>query len=849
MKKIIIIAALLFGFMLYAQAPEFDYVMLGKKTTTEKLAIDTSDTTKAYLCFDTTLGQLQINYGLGWLNVGGSGSESTAWGNIPGTLSDQTDLQAALDNKLEESALIDLGNADSPSISNGWLIVKSNANNIVTYEEDLIFEDVPSKNSTILRFSDTFVSQFNSKLNSSQLIDDDTFATATSTNIPSAESVKVYVDANSGGFDPSSDQTITGDWTFENSITDPDSYGLKATQTGYEGKGIMIESSGDEGIGMFIETQGENGRNISLQSYGDNSVGLEVIGSSTKSNIISSGGVDHTGYFYEGYNYSSGTVFSVDKDGNVTGTSFTGDGSGLTNLPSSGSGHTIQENGVDKTDRANLNFKYGFTADDNSGNNSTDIAVDSTVVQVWDPQTQYRYPKWVGLQDDYDTLFPSGHGNREVVILDAEPEPINFTDLDDTPSTYTADKWVKVNSAGNALEFVDAPSGGSSSIDWQGEWVSQNYTVDQAVSYNGSSYICILNTVSNEVPTNTTYWDVLAEKGDTGATGSATGDVQLGFLHFNEFSDKFVIDLDAETITMDGYTCSILKSDGLILETPTTDQVLDFSTFNTNNVMVFIYWDDADNLFHIAATYPSTYVDDADKYFITSFRRYTGQTNINLSFNQHAFRIKANDPEYISKWTILGDSHTQASKWVYECERINGKINEVLRLGYNGSNIADISNFSFYDRRTQITSDTDLLMIYGGTNDYDNNASLGTVQDGGTYTLTTTLGSLQEIIEYAYSLNGEMTIMLMSPMHHFNASTGGSQYTDIANSAGHTMQDYTDGIKSVASYYNIPFLDLNAHIGVNEYNYTNYSADGIHLNDFAGEKAGRIVSEFIKSNY
>lgn len=37
-------------------------------------------------------------------------------------------------------------------------------------------------------------------------------------------------------------------------------------------------------------------------------------------------------------------------------------------------------------------------------------------------------------------------------------------------------------------------------------WVSQNYTEGQTVTYNSKVYTCILNTVSNEVPTNTTYW-------------------------------------------------------------------------------------------------------------------------------------------------------------------------------------------------------------------------------------------------------------------------------------------------------------------------------------------------------
>lgn len=51
----------------------------------------------------------------------------------------------------------------------------------------------------------------------------------------------------------------------------------------------------------------------------------------------------------------------------------------------------------------------------------------------------------------------------------------------------------------------------------KGAWVSQNYVVGDAVSYtNGNSYICYLNTTSNQIPTNTTYWQILSEKGATG---------------------------------------------------------------------------------------------------------------------------------------------------------------------------------------------------------------------------------------------------------------------------------------------------------------------------------------------
>lgn len=49
-----------------------------------------------------------------------------------------------------------------------------------------------------------------------------------------------------------------------------------------------------------------------------------------------------------------------------------------------------------------------------------------------------------------------------------------------------------------------------------------DYAVGDQVDYNGSSYIMYNNAAAGTVPTNTSYWGLVAEKGDTGATG-ATG--------------------------------------------------------------------------------------------------------------------------------------------------------------------------------------------------------------------------------------------------------------------------------------------------------------------------------------
>jgi hypothetical protein len=59
-------------------------------------------------------------------------------------------------------------------------------------------------------------------------------------------------------------------------------------------------------------------------------------------------------------------------------------------------------------------------------------------------------------------------------------------------------------------------------ITWRGTYsASTSYVVNDAVYYNGGSYICIQNTTGN-LPTNDTYWNLMAAQG---APGEGSGDV------------------------------------------------------------------------------------------------------------------------------------------------------------------------------------------------------------------------------------------------------------------------------------------------------------------------------------
>src|SRR4051794_15572800 len=86
-----------------------------------------------------------------------------------------------------------------------------------------------------------------------------------------------------------------------------------------------------------------------------------------------------------------------------------------------------------------------------------------------------------------------------------------------------------------ALRVIDRQAGGACTsserllefnqkgMRWRSAYVGTTaYAINDAVSYNGSAYIVRATPPVGTAPTNTTYWDVLAAKGDTGARG-ATG--------------------------------------------------------------------------------------------------------------------------------------------------------------------------------------------------------------------------------------------------------------------------------------------------------------------------------------
>jgi hypothetical protein len=130
--------------------------------------------------------------------------------------------------------------------------------------------------------------------------------------------------------------------------------------------------------------------------------------------------------------------------------------------------------------------------------------------------------------------------------------------------TYTLTLGIPTGATGATGSTGATGAQGPEGLNWLGAYAGgTSYVVDDAVSYNGSSYICKLASTGN-LPTNTTYWDTLAEKG---ASGSGAGDVvgpasavTNNFVAFDGTTGKLIKDSTYTASSFEPADATILKS-------------------------------------------------------------------------------------------------------------------------------------------------------------------------------------------------------------------------------------------------------------------------------------------------
>jgi lysophospholipase L1-like esterase len=146
---------------------------------------------------------------------------------------------------------------------------------------------------------------------------------------------------------------------------------------------------------------------------------------------------------------------------------------------------------------------------------------------------------------------------------------------------------------------------------------------------------------------------------------------------------------------------------------------------------------------------------------------------------------------------------------------------------------------------TQIPKEVDLVIVNGGTNDSGIwiNAPIGDLSYP--FDETTFMGAVASTVVKIQEHVPNATIVLMSPLSGRGPEDEAEMYKNqtqpFVNDIGLTVRDYAIAMEEVAHYLSIPFIDLFATTGINEFNRTQYIRDICHPNAEGGKAIARVI--------
>lgn len=211
------------------------------------------------------------------------------------------------------------------------------------------------------------------------------------------------------------------------------------------------------------------------------------------------------------------------------------------------------------------------------------------------------------------------------------------------------------------------------------------------------------------------------------------------------------------------------------------------------------------------------------------------------------------------KMAVLGDSITEGHG-VADKDNIYYKIvarecgvREVYADGISGTRFARQSTESekprhdldFLSRIDTIDADSDLVVVFGGTNDFGHgDAPLGSPDDKTPYTFC---GACNLMCEGLIERLPHAQIVFMGPLHRLEEDNPcGSHKSDPVA----TLYEYVDIIKSATRKYSIPFLDLMQVSGITPkvpVLRELYMPDGLHPNDEGQRRIAERLKYFLLS--
>lgn len=172
----------------------------------------------------------------------------------------------------------------------------------------------------------------------------------------------------------------------------------------------------------------------------------------------------------------------------------------------------------------------------------------------------------------------------------------------------------------------------------------------------------------------------------------------------------------------------------------------------------------------------------------------------------------------------------------------------ITNYGIGGTRIARQINPSatprhdldFNMRSLQMADDADLVVVFGGTNDFGHgDAPFGEWGDKEETTFCGAVYALYEKLLQKYPLG---RVLVLTPLHRATE--------EVLNMHGKLLKDYVDVIRKTAELFSFPVLDLYAVSGINPRMgkvKETMLPDGLHPNDTGYQRLFEIIDAYIKT--
>ena len=206
------------------------------------------------------------------------------------------------------------------------------------------------------------------------------------------------------------------------------------------------------------------------------------------------------------------------------------------------------------------------------------------------------------------------------------------------------------------------------------------------------------------------------------------------------------------------------------------------------------------------------------------------------------------------KINFLGDSITEGvgttgqDKCYHQLMREKHGLSAARNYGVGGTRLARQvtpsenarHDLDFPMRAAEMDKDADVVVIFGGTNDFGHgDAPIGNFSDR---TPDSFYGALHYLYTYLITEYPEANIFVCTPLHRLSENT--------PDRKGKLLSDYADMIKEVARYYSLPVIDLYNIYGVQpsiDAQRERFMPDGLHPNDAGHVLLSERIANFILS--